>query len=492
MLMQARSLFTGVPEVLRDRNRRWKIILPALAVIAVIGGALYYYRAVYLPARSTQQAALQTTVARRGDIILSASGTGTLQAANQQDLAFGATGTLAQLNVQVGDQVKKGQVLAQLDNSTQALALQQAQQNLESLTSTSAVGAAQASLAQATQQLESAQLQLEYLISPDVYYWENQVAAEQQKLAEAQAALTASPSDPTAKANVEHMQAVLSFFQDKLTEAHKAYKDYEIQTFMGKVYDPATKKDVTEVLWTTDAEVTKARQNIVIAQGAVDDAQALYSALTGGTIPANASGSGLAALQSARIALQTAQDNLAATQLLAPFSGTVTAVSAQVGDSVGSSSVISLADLSHLYLQTFVDPSDYSMFQVGNSASVVFDALPDQTFSGKVVQVSPALDTSSGSSVVSGLVQLDPTSAKLLIGMSASVDVIAGQARNAVLVPLAALHEYSPGQYAVFVERGGKLQVAFVQVGLKDLVSAEVKSGLQAGDVISTGMTATK
>ena len=58
---------------------------------------------------------------------------------------------------------------------------------------------------------------------------------------------------------------------------------------------------------------------------------------------------------------------------------------------------------------------------------------------------------------------------------------------RAIRATFAALHEYSPGQYAVFVMRGGKLSVDFVQVGLKDLVSAEIKSGLQPGDVISTG-----
>ena len=487
MLLQARSLLTGMPQMLKNRNKRWGIILPVLGVLAGVGAALYYYQSVYRPAHTTPQAALQTTLARRGDIVLSASGTGTLQAATEKDLAFGTTGTLSQLNVKVGDQVQQGEILAQLDNTEQQLALQQAQENLDGLTSASAVGAAQASLAQATQKLQAAQLQLEYLISPDVYYWQNQIAAQQQVVQDAQKAAAAVPADATAQASLKKAQAVLAFFQDKLTEVQKKYKAYVVKTFAVHQYDRATKQYFNEVLWPTDAEIEKARQNITIAQGAVDDAQSLYSALTGGTVPANASGSGLAALQQAKIALQSAQDNLAATQLIAPFSGTVLSLSAQPGDSVGSASILSLADLSHLFVQTYVDPSDFSMFKVGNRASVVFDALPDQTFSGKVVQVSPALDTSSGSSVVSGLVELDPTSADLLIGMSGSVDVIAGQAKDAVLVPLAALHEYSPGQYAVFVMRGGKLSVDFVQVGLKDLVSAEIKTGLQPGDVISTG-----
>jgi len=76
--------------------------------------------------------------------------------------------------------------------------------------------------------------------------------------------------------------------------------------------------------------------------------------------------------------------------------------------------------------------------------------------------------------------------------MSASVDVIVGRTQNAVLVPLAALHEYTPGKYAAFVMRNGKLSVDFVQVGLKDQMNAEIKSGIQAGDVVSTGIVGTK
>lgn len=90
------------------------------------------------------------------------------------------------------------------------------------------------------------------------------------------------------------------------------------------------------------------------------------------------------------------------------------------------------------------------------------------------------------------MVQLDPTSADLLLGMGASVNVIAAQTQNAVLVPLAALHEYATGKYAVFVMRSGKLTVQLVEIGLQDLVSAEIKSGLQVGDVVSTGLLATR
>jgi len=57
---------------------------------------------------------------------------------------------------------------------------------------------------------------------------------------------------------------------------------------------------------------------------------------------------------------------------------------------------------------------------------------------------------------------------------------------------VAALHEYSPGRYAVFVLKDGKLAQQLVEVGLEDLVNAEIKSGLQPGDVVSTGLLVTQ
>jgi hypothetical protein len=71
------------------------------------------------------------------------------------------------------------------------------------------------------------------------------------------------------------------------------------------------------------------------------------------------------------------------------------------------------------------------------------------------------------------------------------VDVIGGRADNALLVPIEALHP-AGDQYTVFVMENGKPVLHVVQVGIQDQVSAEIKSGLQAGDVVTTGITAIK
>ena len=78
--------------------------------------------------------------------------------------------------------------------------------------------------------------------------------------------------------------------------------------------------------------------------------------------------------------------------------------------------------------------------------------------------------------------------APLLFGMNAEVEIIAGEARDALLVPVQALREISPGQFAVFVVGpGDQLEFRPVQVGLRNFVSAEILSGLEDGETISTG-----
>ena len=144
-----------------------------------------------------------------------------------------------------------------------------------------------------------------------------------------------------------------------------------------------------------------------------------------------------------------------------------------------------------------MDPLDYSNINVGNKTSVVFDALPTLTYTGKVTQISPQLVTISGSSVVEGTVVLDTTQAAnvppltLPLGVTASVDIIQSQANNVILVPVQALHELSPNNYSVFLMVNGTPTLKTVTVGLQDGTFAEIKTGLKVGDVVSTGTQAT-
>jgi multidrug efflux pump subunit AcrA (membrane-fusion protein) len=74
--------------------------------------------------------------------------------------------------------------------------------------------------------------------------------------------------------------------------------------------------------------------------------------------------------------------------------------------------------------------------------------------------------------------------------MTAEVDLIAAETRNALLVPVEALRELSQGQFAVsVVTPTGELEVRAVTVGLTDPVNVEILDGLELGEVVSVGET---
>ncbi len=491
-------LVTPLPSVRTGQlntGRRWPLIAVGTLVVLTAAGVLYY-RAVYLPAQAAKVPPLHTAMVTKGNLTVSIQGTGILQPASQVQLGFGTSGKIAAIDVKPGDQVKQGQLLAQLDNTSQQVKYQQAQRALADFTSAAAIAQAQGTVATDTDTLTNARYALMQLISPAVFNSQEKVQADQQALAAAQAAAGTSPTADEQKA-IDDAQAQLTKDQAELAGNLIWYKDvYVPLNYTVKVPDPTaasrTHRPTKVVEGPSDVEIATAQANYDVARTALQQAQWYLDALSGKDIPSNAGGTKLAAFQSAKFAVQSAQATLAGTQILAPADGTVLSVSSAIGDNVGSTPIIVVGDLSGLYLQTYVSEKNYQDFQVGNEADIVFDAIPAETFTGKVVQVNPGLNTSTSTPVVSGLVEMDPTSAHLLIGMSAAVNVIVGRAQDSVLVPVAALHEYAPGQYAVFVMRAGKLSVDFVQVGLKDNLTAQVTSGLNPGDVVSTGLQGTK
>ena len=156
---------------------------------------------------------------------------------------------------------------------------------------------------------------------------------------------------------------------------------------------------------------------------------------------------------------------------------------------------MTLSNLDQPYaLDAYLDAEDWGEIKDGYEVEVSFDILPDQIFKGVVTNIDPTLDTSSANKALVHIsARLDDAIAyDLPSGVAVSVDVIGGRAENAVLVPVEALHEIGDGQYTLFVMQNGKLRLHEIQVGLQDLTKAEIISGLNAGDIVTTGVVETK
>jgi multidrug efflux pump subunit AcrA (membrane-fusion protein) len=123
---------------------------------------------------------------------------------------------------------------------------------------------------------------------------------------------------------------------------------------------------------------------------------------------------------------------------------------------------------------------------------IEFEGLPGELFDGQVVRIDPALVTVDNSLAVQAYASLGPSAEQLdLLGnMNVDIEVISAEARDVVLAPVQALRELGEGQYAVFVvQPDGELVMRPVEVGLQDIVNAEIISGLEAGEVISLGQS---
>ena len=244
----------------------------------------------------------------------------------------------------------------------------------------------------------------------------------------------------------------------------------------------------------TDAEKGEADAAVTVAQVALLQAETQQQALTDGP-DSSAVAQAEANVAAAEYNLELANQALEGAAVTAPISGTVMAINASVGDTVNAP-FITIAQLEPGKLEIFLDETDLNMIGVGYEVEVVFDALPDDTFTGHVTQVDPGLSNQGNMSVVRAEVLLDEGSynkpQKLPTGLSASVEVIGSRAENAVLVPVEALRDLGDGQYAVFVMENGEPVLRMVEVGIMDYTYAQILSGLEAGETVTTGIVETE
>jgi len=306
-------------------------------------------------------------------------------------------------------------------------------------------------------------------------------------LAEAEAA-----GDEEALASAEYTkgraEANLVYYQD-------VYEDeYIPDTFTVEEQDEDNPREMIEVIYPpTDYEIENARTAYYLLQEQVAVAYVYIDALETGVIPEGAMGDDIAALRSAVDAVEDAQADLENLNLYATCSGVITELNNEVGEGP-SSSFVTILDLYNPYLEIYLDASDWEMLDVGNPVEVVFDSYPDLILTGVVSYVDPFITSSGGASLIYGEVILNEESltqiTSLPIGSEATVDIIEGSAENAILVPIEALHQ-AGDQYSVFVVEGGETEVRFVEVGLMDTYYAEITSGLEVGEIVTTGIVET-
>ncbi|MBN1372632.1 MAG: efflux RND transporter periplasmic adaptor subunit [Anaerolineaceae bacterium] len=458
------------------RNRIWIILL---AVLLVGGGTAAWY--FFLRADPTTAAAstetTQTATARRGDLRISASGSGTLIAGKTAELSFSTSGTVDELNVKIGERVTAGQKLASLGNT----------EKLET-----GVLAAELNVISAQKVLDSLQASAD-----------SAVAQAYQTFISARATQTSAQKNVwTMKYSrcsgdtIEDLYEEMLIKQETVVKLTEAKPDSDDLATAKDLYNNA-KANYDYCLAYTEDEKLEAAAALQVAQSSLVEAEKTYETLkTSAGIDPDELTTAENQLKQAEISLALAQQDLAGTVLTSPIDGVVLDISGEAGKVADTGVFITVADLDHPYLDIYIDETDLDKLFLGASVEIVFDAYPDNTLLGTVTEVSPQLYSSGQSSFAQGVVEIDPetipSGVTLPLNLGASVEVIANEVTNAVLIPVEALRDLGGGEYAVMVvDNLGGMKLRAVTVGIMDYTYVEITSGLESGEKVSTGLMET-
>jgi HlyD family secretion protein len=443
-----------------------------VTVLVVLAAGFLGWR--YLGTKKQAGGGYTTTTAADGNIQEIVSASGNLIADQSVALTFKSQGYVETCNVQLGDLVKAGQVLATEDTSDLQASLDQVESTLDSAeanynklvsTDSQEIGQAQAQVDQTNTALSDAKSTLD---------------RDQQLLGAGGVSQSTVDSD-----NNAYQQALTSYKSAELTLAQDQ----------------------------THADVAAAA----------------------------------AAVKSAQSQVEQAQDNLTDASIVAPFDGYIDTISGNPGMWTGGGAVASgtstatqfeiILTSTNLLIDADVNEADISKVSVGQAVTFTVDTYPNETFTGKLIALSPNATTVSNVQEYEAHISIDDYS-KLKSGLPATITIITDSANNVILIPQSALtysrtylaslakgsgskrqsHQgasasaggagtgqgsagYSQGgskssqggastsqtRGMVVVLVNGKPQIKRVQTGLTDGVNVQITSGLNVGDIVVTG-----
>lgn len=465
-----------------------------------------------LTACSAAESAPKTAAVERVTMAGGIASTGSLSAANEQNLGFAQGGQLTAVNVKVGDRVEAGQVLAAIDPvpAQQALDAQKAQlraaeAQLDRVKDSPGVDDAEDSLSQAKDILAAVQAQVRRQDEADrvtIFNAERQVGTDQAAATSAQnaqaAACAAGPSVScsTAQANAATATQKLVASQAALRSAQQKRG---LDEASGRVSIETAQQAVTTARNTVDASESDRPHTI-------DQQRALVAA--------------------ARAAVAQAEHDVENTTLRAPAAGTVTALNGAVGEYVAASSGTSalapgtdaaipgasgssasqnaasaatvasparpggtqflvLSDIDQLQVVAMFNESDAAQLEQDANVEVTFDALPELTLPGTIASVAPSGTSVSGVIGYYVTVNLTESDRRLKAGQTATINVLTDDVKPDVLtVPSAAVHTAN-GVSRVTVVEGERTRPVTIGVGVTQNGRTEVVSGLREGQLVS-------
>ncbi len=181
------------------------------------------------------------------------------------------------------------------------------------------------------------------------------------------------------------------------------------------------------------------------------------------------------------VALRIAQARYDDATLKAPFAGVVTEIN-QATESSGTWSLL-LVDTSALYLEVEVDQLDAPSIAAGQPATAMIEPLPSKTWDVEITEVAGMAEAVGNSTVVTAKTSFPYSDPRVLVGYTVEMEIITSSATNVLMAPLSYLTE-TPRGWVVTKVVDGLPQPQAVTLGVMSDTYAEIKSGLQEGDVL--------
>ncbi len=373
----------------------------------------------------------QTAEIKRGDLVATVGATGTVRAYQTAILVWQTSGTVEDVNVRVGDQVPAGAELAMVEKTSLP-------QNII--------------LAEA--ELVSAQRALEDLLSSDT--------------ARAQAWI--------ALRSAEDAYDKAYDYRDSLNNPVQVTDVRLVTQIVGGVPVQVPKKK-TYKADASKEEIEKADANLALTKAKYEDAQRTYDRLKDGPNEDD--------LSAAQARVDAAQATLNMARITAPFAGTITEVEPLPGDQVSAGmQAFRLDNLDRLFVDVQVSEVDINAVTLGQPVSLSFDAILGRDYNGEVVQVSQAGTVVQGVVNFTITVELTEFDEDVKPGMTAAVNIVVREIKDAVLVPNRAVRLVD-GQRVVYLQKEGVPEKVAIRLGASsDINSVVVGGNIKEGDLI--------
>ena len=411
-----------------------RTIIVIVILIAAAAGGAYYWQSRN-PANAPPGADFTTVQVARGSIVQAVPANGRVVSNLDVDIKCKASGEVQELPFDISNIVKKGQLLVKLDpiDEDRNVALAQV-----------ALNQSKAKLEQAHQNYAIAQSNL--LTTTD-------------RLQANLASAKAKAADARAKAGRR---------KELLAKNLGTQEDYDSADALAiqAESDVKTTLILIEELKAQEKSVEVKRQDVELAKAEVEADD---------------------------IALLNAKRRRADTEVHAPIDGTVSARTIQIGQIIssgitnvgGGTTILTLSDLSQIFVLAAVDESDIGRVALGQNVNITADAHPGAKFAGKVVRI--ATKGVNLSNVVTFEVKIEIVSKNrnlLKPEMTTNVQVVAAEKNDVLVIPTQAVSRKGDKLVAQLSTANGIAQDRLVEVGMSDGNRIEIASGLREGDTI--------